>query len=210
MPPGARFRPVAPLLFEEQGLVGALKSYEVQEWLRVLCRMHVLTQQMLLGGLEYDELPPLWAKCIKVLHDPPPLFASITQAVTEKGVTWQAILTAKLVAGDTGLVAVVPGEGDSYVVLDRGTKLQGALSALFGKMWDHPPLRDLAADRNRFLLIATSIKAIYDRTARKMESMARLIISQDGKHVLVKRNCGDSQHYLQSHPDSASAPLRRC
>ena len=113
--------------------MAALKSYEVQDWLRVLCRTHVLTQQMLLGGLEYDELLPLWAKRMKVLHDPLPLFASITQAVTEKGVTWQTILTAKLVAGDTGLVAVAAGEGDSYVVLDRGAKLQGALSALFGK-----------------------------------------------------------------------------
>ena len=34
---------------KEAGLVTALKSYELQEWLPVLCRMHVLTQQMLLG-----------------------------------------------------------------------------------------------------------------------------------------------------------------
>ena len=120
-----------PSLFEEQGLVAALKSHEVQEWLRVLCRMHVLTQQMLLGGLEYDELLPLWAKRMKILHAPPPLFESIKLAVSEKGVTWQTILTAKLVAGETGFVAVATG-GDTYAVLDRGSRLQGALSALFG------------------------------------------------------------------------------
>ena len=76
-------------------------------------------------------------------------------------------------------------------------------------MWDYPPLRDLAADRNRFLLIATSIKAIYDHTARKMELRARLIIAQDAKRVLVKHNCGDSQYYLQQHPDSSLAATRR-
>ena len=161
--------------------MAALKSYEVQEWLRVLCRMHVLTQQMLLGGLEYDELLPLWAKRMKILHAPPPLFESIKLAVSEKGVTWQTILTAKLVAGETGLVAVATGTGDTYTVLDRGSRLQGALSALFGKMWYYPSLRDLAADRNRFLLIASSIKAIYDHTTRKMELMARLIIAQTAR-----------------------------
>ena len=198
-----------PSLAEEQGLVAALKSYEVQEWLRVLCRMHVLTQQMLLGGLEYDELLPLWAKRMKVLHAPPPLFAGIKLAVTEKGVTWQAIATAKLVAGENGFVAVATGEGSTYTVLDRGSKLQGALSALFGKMWDYPPLKELVEDRNRFMLIATSIKAIYDHTARKMELMARLIIAKDDKHVLVKHNCGDSPTYLQNHPEAATAPTKR-
>ena len=88
----------SPSLKEEAGLVAALKSYELQEWLRVLCRMHVLTQQMLLGGLEYDELIPLWAKRMKVILSPPPLFESIKLARTEKGVTWHVVETAKLVA----------------------------------------------------------------------------------------------------------------
>ena len=157
----------------------------------MLCRMHVLTQHMLFGGLEYDELLPVWAKRMKVLQAPPPLFAGIKLAVTEKGVAWEAIATARLVAGENGLVAVATGEGSTYTVLDPASKLQGALSALFGKMWDHPPLSELVEDRHRFMLIATSIKAIYDHTARKMELMARLIIAQDGKRVLVKHNCGE-------------------
>ena len=80
----------APSLKEEAGLVAALKSYELQEWLRVLCRMHVLTQQMLLGGLEYDELLPLWAKRMKVILTPPPLFESIKLARTERAL-WQDV-----------------------------------------------------------------------------------------------------------------------
>ena len=83
-------------LFEEQGLVAALQSYEVQEWLRALCRTHVLTQQMLLGGLEYDELLPLWSKRMKVLTDPPPLFAGIKLGVTTKGVTLTTMLPVAL------------------------------------------------------------------------------------------------------------------
>ena len=186
-----------PSLKEEAGLVAALESYELQEWLRVLCRMHVLTQQMLLGGLEYDELIPLRAKRMKVILAPPPLFESIKLARTEKGVTWHVVETAKLVAGDNGFVAVATGRDETYAVLDRGSKLQGALSALFGKMWDHPPLSEIVQDHNRFRLITTSIKAVYDYTARKMELPARLVVAQDGKHVHVKHNCGDSPTYLQ-------------
>ena len=86
--------------------------------------MHVLTQQMLLGGLEYDELLPLWAKRMKVILTPPPLFESIKLARTERGVTWHAIETAKFVAADNGLVAVATGTDTTYTVLDRGSKLR--------------------------------------------------------------------------------------
>ena len=75
----------------------------------MLCRMHVLTQQMLLGGLESDELLPLWSKRMKVLTDPPPLFAGIKSSslgVTTKGVIWTTILTARLIAGEGGMVAI--------------------------------------------------------------------------------------------------------
>ena len=150
----------------------------VQEWLRVLCRMHVLTQQALLGGLEYDELLPLWSKRMRILMDPPPLFAGIKLGVTTKGVTWTTILTARLIAGEGGMVAIGCGEGEKFGPLERGTNLQGALSALCGKMWEHPPLSDLSQDRDRFLLIAHSVKATYDHMARKMELLARLIISK--------------------------------
>ena len=164
---------------------------------------------MLLGGLEYDELLPLWAKRVKVILMPPPLFESIKLARTERGVTWNANETAKLVAADNGLVAVATGTDTTYTVLDRGSKLQGALSALFGKMWDYPPLCDILEGRNRFMLIATTIKAIYDHTARKMELQARLVVAQDGKHVHVKHNCGDSPTYLQQHPELAQAATKR-
>ncbi|CAE7506315.1 unnamed protein product, partial [Symbiodinium pilosum] len=137
------------------------ESYELQEWLRVLCRMHVLTQQMLLGGLEYDELIPLW---------------------TEKGVTWHVVETAKLVAGDNGFVAVATGKDETYTIVQ---------------------------DHSRFMLIATSINAVYDYTARKMELPARLVVAQDGKHVHVKHNCGDSPTYLQQHPELAQAATKR-
>ena len=73
--------------------------------------MHVLTQQMLLGGLEYDELLPLWAKRRRVILAPPPLFASIKSARTEKGGTWHVVETAKLVAGDNGLADLAWGAG---------------------------------------------------------------------------------------------------
>ena len=179
-PGGAISTSSATLSKEEAGLVAALKSYELQEWLRVLCRMHVLTQQMLLGGLEYDELLPLWAKRMRVILTPPSLFESIKMARAERGVTWHVIETAKLVAGDNGLVAVATGKDETYTVLDRDSKLQGALSALFGKMWDYPPLSDIVQAHNRFMLIATSIKAVYDHTARKMELQARLVVAQDG------------------------------
>ena len=81
--------------------------------------MHVLTQRMLLGGLEYDELLPLWAKRMRVILTPQPLFESIKMARTERGVTWHVIETAKLVAGDNGLVAVATGKDETYTVLDR-------------------------------------------------------------------------------------------
>ena len=171
--------------------------------------MHVLTQQMLLGGLEYDELLPLWAKRMRVIPTPPPLFESIKLARTERGVTWHVIETAKLVAADNGLVAVATGKDETYTVLDRGSKLQGALSALFGKMWDYPPLSDIVQDNNRFMLIATSIKAVYDHTARKMQLQARLVVAQHGKHVHVKHNCGDSPTYLQHHPELAQTATKR-
>ena len=189
-----------PSLFEEEGLAAALRSHEVQEWLRVLCRMHVLTQQALLGGLEYDELLPLWSKRMRILVDPPPLFAGIKLGVTTKGVTWTTILTARLIAGEGGMVAIGCGEGEQFGPLERGTNLQGALSALFGKMWEHPPLSDLSQDRDRFLLIAHSVKATYDHMARKMELLARLIINKESRRVVVKHNCGDSQQYLERHP----------
>ena len=51
-----------------------------------LCRMHVLTQQMLLGGQDYDELIPLWAKRMKVMFAPPPLFESINLLFLRRGV----------------------------------------------------------------------------------------------------------------------------
>ena len=140
---------------------------------------------------------------------PPPLFESIKMARTEKGVTWHVIETAKLVAGDNGLVAVAAGKDETYTVLDRGSKLQGALSALFGKMWDYPPLSDIVQNHNRFMLIATSIKAVYDHTARKMELQARLVVAQDGKHVHVKHNCGDSPTYLSQHPELAQTATKR-
>ena len=127
-------------------------------------------------------------------------------AVQKLYVTWTTILTARPIAGEGGMVAIGCGEGENFGPLERGTNLQGALSALFGKMWDHPPLSDLAQDRDRFLLIAHSVKAIYDHMARKMELMARLIISRDNKRVLVKRNCGDSQQYLEKHPGAAPKP----
>ena len=107
------------------------------------------------------------------------------------------------------MVAVATGRDDTYTVLDRGCKLQGALSALFGKMWDHPPLSEIVQDHARFTLIATSIKAVYDHTARKMELQARLVVAQDGKHVHVKHNCGDSPTYLQNHPELAATATKR-
>ena len=140
---------------------------------------------------------------------PPPLFESIKLARTERGVTWHVVETAKLVAGDNGLVAVATGKDETYTVLDCGLKLQGALSALFGKMWDYPPLSDIVQDHNRFMLIATSIKAVYDHTARKMELQARLVVAQDGKHVHVKHNCGDYPTYLQQHPELAVTATKR-
>ena len=158
----------------------------------------------LLGGLEYDELLPLWSKRMKVLTDPPPLFAGIKLGVTTKGVTWTTILTARLIAGEGGMVAIGCGEGENFGPPERASNLQGALSALFSKMWDHPPLSHLAQDRDRFLLIAHSVKATYDHMARKMELMARLIISN--KRVLVKHNCSDSQQYLEKHPGAAPKP----
>ena len=111
-------------------------------------------------------------------------------------------------AGDNGLVAVPTGKDETYTVLDCGSKLQGALS-LFGKMWDHPPLSEIVQDHNRFMLIATSSKAVYDYTARKMELQARLVVAQDGKHVHVKHNCGDSPTYLQQHPELAQTATKR-
>ena len=170
------------------------------------CRMHVLTQQALLGGLEYDELLPLWSKRMRILTDPPPLFAGIKLGVTTKGVTWTTILTARLIAGEGGMVAIGCGEGEKFGPLERGTNLQGALWALFGKMWDHPPLSDLSKDHDRFLLIAHSVKATYDHMARNMELLARLIISRENRRVVVKHNCGDSQQYLEKHPGAAPKP----
>ena len=155
------------------------------------------------------ELLPLWAKRMRVLLTPPPVFESIKLARTETGVTWHVVETAKLVAGDNGLVAVATGKDETYTVLDRGSKLQGALSALFGKMWDYPPVSDKVQDHNRFMLTATSIKAVYDHTARKMELQARLVVAQDGKHVHVKHNCGDSPTYLQQHPELAVTATKR-
>ena len=92
--------------------------------------------------------------------------------------------------------------------------LNVALSALFGKMWEHPPLSDLSQDRDRFLLIAHSVKATYDHMARKMELLARLVISKENRRVVVKHNCGDSQQYLEKYqalrlsppPKSAGRP----
>ena len=147
---------------------------------------------------------------MKVLTDPPPLFAGIKLGVTTKGVTWTTILTARLIAGEGGMVAIGCGEGENFGPLERGSNLQGALSALFSKMWDHPPLSDLAQDRDRFLLIAHSVKATYDHMARKMELMARLIISKENKRVLVKYNCGDSQQYLEKHPGAAPSSSYAC
>ena len=183
MPPETPAKP--PSLFEEEGLAAALRSHEVQEWL-------LLTQQALLGGLEYDELLPLWSKRMRILVDPPPLFAGIKLGLTTKGVTWTTILTARLIAGEGGMVAIGCGEGEQFGPLQRGTNLQGALSALFGKMWEHP-LSDLSQDRDRFLLIAHSVKATYDHMARKMELLARLIINKESRRVVVKHNCGDSR-----------------
>ena len=101
--------------------------------------------------------------------------------------------------GEAGGRGQPTGRDETYTVLDRGSKLQGAHSALFGKMWDHPPLSEIVQVHNRFMLIATSIKAVYDYTARKMELPARLVVAQDGKHVHVKHNCDDSPTYLQQH-----------
>ena len=113
-----------------------------------------------------------------ILTDPPPLFAGIKLGVTTKDVTWTTILTARLIAGDGGMVAIGCGEGEKFGPLKHGTNLQGAFLALFGKMWDHPPLSDLSKDHDRFLLIAHSVKATYDHMARKMELLSRLIIYQ--------------------------------
>ena len=112
---------------------------------------------MLLGGLEYDELLPLWAKRMRVILTPPLLFESIKMARTERGVTWRVIETAKLVAGDNGLVAVATG---------KRLQTSGALSALFGKMWDYPPLSDIVQDHNRFSLPPLSRPSTTTRLAK--------------------------------------------
>ena len=94
--------------------------------------MHVLTQQMLLGCLEYDELLPLWAKRMRVILAPPPLFASIKSARTEKG--WQGI-TASSLSQQAGMKRIPCWtESPSCKVLFR-------------------PLSDIVQDHTCFMLI---------------------------------------------------------
>ena len=45
--------------------------------LRTLCRLRVLTDQRLLGGLELSEMLTIWDKRTKILASPPSLFRSI-------------------------------------------------------------------------------------------------------------------------------------
>ena len=162
--------------------------------------MHVLTQQMLLGGLEYDELLPLWAKRMKVILTPPPLFESIKLARTERGVTWHVIETAKLVAADNGLVAVATGKDTTYTVLDRGSKLQGALCPLWQDVGLSAAVRHSAGPH--------SLHAHrYFHQGSLLQ--ARLVVALDGKHVHVKHNCGDSPTYLQQHPELAQTATKR-
>ena len=73
-----------------------------------------------------------------------------------------------------------------------------------GRCGNTPPLSDLSQDRDRFLLIAHSVKATYDHMARKMELLARLIINKENRRVVVKHNCGDSQQYLGQLSNAAS------
>ena len=52
---------------DEEKLVAALRSHEMQEWLRALCRTRVLTDEL-------TEMLQIWDKRMKVLSAPPSFF----------------------------------------------------------------------------------------------------------------------------------------
>ena len=179
----------------------ALQSNGLQEWVRVSCRMHILTDR----GLELEELTKLWQKRMTIWAAPPRLFSGITRTVTkgESQVSWQTAMCAKLVVGTNGLVAVAIKKNEAYETFENGTALQGALASLFRNMWESPPLCDLIKNKATFNLIATSVKAVYDHTAKQAGLLARLVISHDKLHVDVKHAVGDSATYLLKSPEIA-------
>ena len=73
-----------------------------------------------------------------------PLFASIKLEVTTEGVTWTTILTARLIAGEGGMVAIGCGEGEQFGPLERGTNLQGPFGSIWEDVGTPPPQRPLS------------------------------------------------------------------
>ena len=79
-------------------------------------------------------------------------------------------------------------------------------------MRDYPPLSEIVKSEDKLMLVANSIKAIYDHTAKQASILSRLIISQQRTHVYIRHDAGDSANYLLLERfrlwQSGSAPSR--
>ena len=152
------------------------------------------------------EMLAIWDRRMKILASPPSLFRSITQVETKgkKPVSWDTAMSARLVARENGLIAVATGSGPTYEILKQGTNLLGALSGLFKAMWEKPPLSEIVKSPKKFMLVANSIKAVYDHTARQANIRPRMLISQEKTHAYIRHDRGDSANFLLLQPEAAS------
>ena len=119
-----------------------------------------------LCGLSAHEQQPLWATRVDALRQVPPLFEASKMAKTTTGLTWDVAMSVRRVLTKEGRVTTATGTGDTYRELETPTKVHGLVGAVFNKMWEEESLSRHFPTYQEFDLVATTIRTVYNETAR--------------------------------------------
>ncbi|CAE7859913.1 RH40, partial [Symbiodinium microadriaticum] len=167
----------------KEGIQLELQSASVQDWIRALANFQVLGSPVFLGGLQSQEQRPLWAKRIRALSMVPKLFQAITKVRTERGLTWEQILTVRQVLTKEGKVTVATGHDETYVEWASPSKIHGLVGALFQKMWAHQDftrfftIPELTKYENWKLydMISSTLMAVYNHFCSEAGLTSRML-----------------------------------
>ena len=165
----------------KEGIRLELQSASAQDWIRALANFQVLGSPVILGGLQSQEQRPLWAN--RDLSMVPKLFQAITKVRTERGLTWEKILTVRQVLTKEGKVTVATGHDETYVELASPTTIHELVGALFQKLWAHQDftrfftIPELTKYENWKLydMISSTLMAVYNHFCSEAGLTSRML-----------------------------------
>ena len=168
-------------------------SQETQEWLTALCQIQYFILNLFpLLSMAFDtaQVAQLWREKLREIGNVPLLFSKLTTARLPSEATWQTVMQSRIEVSQ-GAWCISTHEGDPSTSSKREprkpTVLLALIYALIARAMD-----DTAWPEDTFPTVASLLKLVYDKEARKRDLLTRIRILQQPKTSLRIVAIGDT------------------